>query len=169
MSFMFLKLKSVFAYLMMPLNPPILSSNQIWLMKRNRSKFWKKWKESPRAMSSSSTKWCGITMVNKMPCGNGRIIYVRFIPPFMKNGRSFKSRDEISIRGRGYNTLVLSIAFGTCISWAQTSTKHSWAWACEVSFHSPSLYHMWCCLCTYVCLWSCVTNVRDGCEVTKTS
>ena len=48
-------------------------------------------------------------MVNKMPRGNGRIIYVMFILPFMKNGRSFKSRDEISIRGRGYNTLVLSM------------------------------------------------------------
>ena len=48
--------------------------------------------------------------------GNGKIIYVRFIPPFMKNGRSFESRDEISIRGRGHNTLVSSIAFSTCIS-----------------------------------------------------
>ena len=47
--------------------------------------------------------------MNKMPCGKGRIIYVRFIPLFMKNGRSFKSRDEISIRGRGYNTLVLTM------------------------------------------------------------
>ena len=61
-------------------------------------------------------KVVGTTTVNKMPRGNGMIIYVRFIPPFMKNGRSFKSQDEISIRGRGYNTLVLSIAFGTCIS-----------------------------------------------------
>ena len=48
--------------------------------------------------------------------GNMKIIYVRFILPFMKNGRSFESRDEISIRGRGYNTLVSSIAFITCIS-----------------------------------------------------
>ena len=47
------------------------------------------------------------------------------IPLFMKNGRSFKSRDEISIRGRGYNTPVLSIAFGICISLAQASSKHS--------------------------------------------
>ena len=39
----------------------------------------------------------------------GKIIYVRFIPPFMKNGRSFESQDEISIRGRGWNTLVLSM------------------------------------------------------------
>ena len=39
--------------------------------------------------------------------------YVRFVPPFMKNGRSSKSQDEISIRGRDCNTLVLSIAFGT--------------------------------------------------------
>ena len=38
--------------------------------------------------------------VNKMPHGNRRIIYVRFIPPFMRNGRSFKSRNEIPIRGR---------------------------------------------------------------------
>ena len=46
----------------------------------------------------------------------GRIIYERFIQLSMKNGRSFKSQDEISIRGRFYNTLVLNIAFGTCIS-----------------------------------------------------
>ena len=44
-----------------------------------------------------------------MPRENERIIYVRFIPPFMKNGRSLKSWYEISIRGRGYNTLVLSM------------------------------------------------------------
>ena len=37
------------------------------------------------------------------------------IPLFMKNGRSFKSWDKISIRGRGCNTPVLSIAFGICI------------------------------------------------------
>ena len=37
------------------------------------------------------------------------IIYVRFILLFMKNGRSCKSRDEISIRGRGCNTPVLSL------------------------------------------------------------
>ena len=41
--------------------------------------------------SLSSKKWCGITTMNKMPRGNGRIIYVRFIPPFSKNGRSCKS------------------------------------------------------------------------------
>ena len=44
-----------------------------------------------------------------MPHGNEKIIYVRFIPPLMKNGRSSKSRDEISIRERGCNTLVLSM------------------------------------------------------------
>ena len=38
------------------------------------------------------------------------IIYESFNQLSMKNDRSFKSRDEISIRGRGYNTLVLSIA-----------------------------------------------------------
>ena len=37
--------------------------------------------------------------------------YMRSIPLFTKNGRSFKSQDEISIRGRGCNTLVLSFAF----------------------------------------------------------
>jgi len=51
-------------------------------MKRNQSECWKKWKELPGAKSISSTKWCGITTVNKMPLENGRIIYVRFIPPF---------------------------------------------------------------------------------------
>ena len=34
---------------------------------------------------------------------------MKFTPNFMKNGRSFKSRGEIFIRGRGYNTLVLSL------------------------------------------------------------
>ena len=43
-------------------------------------------------------------------------INVRSIPLFTKNGRSFKSWDEISIRGRGCNTSMLSIAFDTCIS-----------------------------------------------------
>ena len=41
--------------------------------------------------------------------GNGKIIYERFIQLSMKNGRSFKSWDKISIRGRGCNTLVLSM------------------------------------------------------------
>ena len=44
-----------------------------------------------------------------MPCGNERTIYVRSIPLFTTNGRSFKSRGEISIRWRGCNTLVLSM------------------------------------------------------------
>ena len=76
-----------------------------------------------------------------MPLGNGKIICVKFIPPFMKNGRSCKSWDEISIRGRGYNTLVLSFAFGICILWAQASSKHSWTWAYEISSHSYTLSH----------------------------
>ena len=42
--------------------------------------------------------------------GNVKIIYVRFILPFMKNGRSFESRDEISIRGTGFNTLGVRLA-----------------------------------------------------------
>ena len=110
-------------------------------MKKNPSKCWKKWEEWLGARSSRSIKWCGITIANKMPCGNERIIYVRFIPPFMKNGRSFKSQEEVSIRGRGCNTLVLSIAFGTCISSAQASSKHSWLWAYEISSHSDTLSH----------------------------
>ena len=63
--------------------------------------------------------------MNKMPLGNGKIIYVRFIPPFMKNGRSFKSQDEISIRGRGCNTLVLSM------HWALVFHEHK---------HHPSIH-----------------------------
>ena len=39
-----------------------------------------------------------------------KIIYVKFIPPFTKNGRSFESWDEISIRGRGCNTLGVRLA-----------------------------------------------------------
>ena len=71
------------------------------------------------------TKWCGITTVNKMPHGNEKIIYVRFVPPFMKNGRSFKSWGEISIRGRGCNTPVLSIIQAFMNMRAQASSKHS--------------------------------------------
>ena len=48
--------------------------------------------------------------MNKMPHGNERITYVRFIMSFSKNGMSYKSRDEIFIRGRGYNTLGVSLA-----------------------------------------------------------
>ena len=77
-----------------------------------------------------------------MLCGKGKIIYVRFILPFMKNGRSSKSRYEISIRGRGCNTLVLCIAFGTCVSWAQPSSKHSWAWAYGISSYSYILSYV---------------------------
>jgi hypothetical protein len=39
-------------------------------------------------------------MVNEMRHGKGMISYMRSTPLFMKNGRSFKSRDKISIRGR---------------------------------------------------------------------
>jgi hypothetical protein len=35
---------------------------------------------------------------------------VKFTLPFMKNGRSLKFRDEISIRGEGYNTLGVKLA-----------------------------------------------------------
>jgi hypothetical protein len=38
--------------------------------------------------------------VNGMQPRNGKIICERFTPLFMKNGRSFKSQDEISIRGK---------------------------------------------------------------------
>ena len=109
MSFMVPNLRSAFAYLMKLLNPPVLSSSRISLMKKNLFKCSKKWKEWPRARTLSSTKWCGITIANKKPPGNERTIYVRSIPLFTKNGRSFKSQDEISIRGRGCNTLVLSM------------------------------------------------------------
>ena len=39
------------------------------------------------------------------------------------------------------NTPVLSIAFDTCISWAQASSKNSWTWAYEISYHSYTLSH----------------------------
>ena len=61
--------------------------------------------------------WSKVIKFYKVVWNNhGRIIYMRFIPPFMRNGRSFKSRDEIPTRGRGCNTLVLSIAFDIYIS-----------------------------------------------------
>ena len=40
------------------------------------------------------------------------------------------------------NTLVLIIAFDTCISWAQASSKHSWAWAYGISSYSDILSHV---------------------------
>ena len=40
------------------------------------------------------------------------------------------------------DTLVLSIAFGTCISWAQASSKHSWAWAYGISSYSYILSYV---------------------------
>ena len=48
--------------------------------------------------------------VNKMPCGNERITYMRFIPLLSKNGRSCKSQNKIFIRERGFNTLVVRLA-----------------------------------------------------------
>ena len=122
----------------------------------------------PRARSLSSTRWCGITTMNKMPRGNWRIIYMRFILLFMKNCRSFKSWDEISIRGRGCNTLVLSMHLA--LAFYEHKHHPSIHDHDHVKFHFIHLlfYHMWCCLYTYICLWSCVTNVRNGCEATKT-
>jgi hypothetical protein len=52
----------------------------------------------------------GAIIVNGMQLGKGEIIYVRSTPLFMKNGRSFKSRDEISIREEGCNTLGVKLA-----------------------------------------------------------
>ena len=49
----------------------------------------------------SQLKWCGIITMNKIPRGNERITYVRFIPPFSKNGTSCKSWDEIFYKGEG--------------------------------------------------------------------
>ena len=120
-----------------------------------------------RARSLSSSKWCRITTVNKMPCGNGRIIYVRFISPFMKNGRSFKSWGEISIRERGCNTLVLSIHLA--LAFHEHKHHPSMHEHEHMKFHRI-LYILshWCWLYTCICLWSCVTNARHGCEVTKT-
>jgi hypothetical protein len=37
-------------------------------------------------------------------------------PAFYENGRSFKSQDEILIRGKGCNTLGVKLAFSTCIA-----------------------------------------------------
>ena len=54
--------------------------------------------------------------MNKMLRGNEIITYVKFTPPFMKNGRSFESRDEISIRGRGCNTIGVKLAFSLGIA-----------------------------------------------------
>jgi hypothetical protein len=45
-----------------------------------------------------------------MQLGKGRIICERFTPLFMKNGRSFKSQDEIYIRGEGCNTPGVKLA-----------------------------------------------------------
>ena len=63
-----------------------------------------------RVSDISSIRWCGTIIVNKMQRGKEKIIYEKFIPPFSKNGRSCKSRDEIFIRGRGCNTLGVTLA-----------------------------------------------------------
>ena len=52
----------------------------------------------------------------------------------------------------GCNTLVLSIAFGTCISWAQASSKHSWAWAYVISCYS---LHIITCDVDYIHAYAC--------------
>ena len=75
---------------MKPLNPPILSSSQIWNNHSEQDATWE------------------------------REDYLREVyPAFYEKGRSFKSRDEISIRGRGYNTLVLSM------HWALAFHEHN--------------------------------------------
>ena len=55
---------------------------------------------------------------------------------------SFEKVNVVTTRCGTCNTLVLSIAFGTCISWAQASSKHSWAWAYEISSYSYILSHV---------------------------
>jgi hypothetical protein len=47
--------------------------------------------------------------VNGMQLGKGRIICERLTPLFMKNGRSFKYQDKISIRGKAVTPYVLSL------------------------------------------------------------
>jgi len=44
-----------------------------------------------------------------MPLGKGKIIYKQLTPPSMKNGTSFKSRDEIFVWGRAVTLLVLAL------------------------------------------------------------
>ena len=95
--------------------------------------------------------------------GIGKIIYERFIQLSMKNGRSFKSQDEIPIRGRGCNTLVLSMHWALAfmsmsITWASMSIS---IWS--VISISLLLLHVMIAICMYVlaivcdqcmkCLW----------------
>jgi hypothetical protein len=61
-----------------------------------------------RVIKFHKVKWSNHT--EQVQLGKGKIICVRFTPLFMKNGRSFKSRDEIPIRGRGCNTLGVKLA-----------------------------------------------------------
>ena len=53
------------------------------------------------------------------------------------------------------NTLVLRIAFNTCISWAQASPKHSRAWAYEISSYSYILSHVMLVLYMYMLVIMC--------------
>jgi hypothetical protein len=51
-----------------------------------------------------------------MPHGKEKTIYMKFTPLLMKNGRYFKSQDEIFIKGEGCNTLGVNSHICTCIS-----------------------------------------------------
>ena len=68
-------------------------------------------------------KVCGTTIVSKMQRGNGTIFCMTPTPLSIRIGRYFQSRDEISIRGRGCNTLVLSMHLALTLH----EHKHHWA------------------------------------------
>jgi hypothetical protein len=81
--------------------------------------------------------------VRKMLCGNKKIIYSRFILLSMRNGRLCKSRDEISIRGKGYNTLGVKHALALALH----DHKHHWAFM-SISMSNFIFIHL---LVSHVC------------------
>ena len=113
--------------------------SRIWPMKKDLFECLRQWKEWLIAKSLSSTRWFGIIIVSTMLHGSVRTIFVRFIRFSTRDGRSYKSRDEISLRGKGYNTLGVKHAFCIGIAWASlTIHEHE-----HLKFYLyDCLYHM---------------------------
>ena len=83
---------------------------------------------------------------------NERTTYERSTQNFMKNGKHCKSWGEISVRGKGCNTLGVKLAYCTCIC----KSNHSWARAYEIAFTYTCCF-MWCLIYIYVyAICSCV-------------
>jgi hypothetical protein len=60
-----------------------------------------------------------------MPHEKGKTICTKFTPLFMKNGRYFKSQDEIFIRGRVVTPWVLAHTFALALHSMSMCISHS--------------------------------------------